>query len=219
MEFIENRTFDEIAVGESASLERRLTMDDIKLFAVMSGDVNPAHVDEDYAKSSRFHEIIAHGMWGGSLISTVLGTQLPGPGTIYLGQTLRFRRPVGLGDVLTVTVTARAKDATKHRIEFDCQCVNQDGEVVITGAATVIAPTEKIRRPRTVLPQVRMADRAHLHRLLAAASERSGRPQEAAASREQAARELDRMRRGLEPAQLEAFSRLVEETGSEQANG
>ncbi len=171
MEFIENRTFDEIAVGESASLERRLTMDDIKLFAVMSGDVNPAHVDEDYAKSSRFHEIIAHGMWGGSLISTVIGTQLPGPGTIYLGQTLRFRRPVGLGDVLTVTVTARAKDATKHRIEFDCQCVNQDGEVVITGAATVIAPTEKIRRPRTVLPQVRMADRAHLHRLLAAASE------------------------------------------------
>jgi phosphate acetyltransferase len=67
---IENRTYDEIRVGDTATLERRLTMDDIKLFAVMSGDVNPAHVDEDYAKSSRFHEIIAHGMWGGALIST-----------------------------------------------------------------------------------------------------------------------------------------------------
>jgi hypothetical protein len=70
-------------------------MDDIKLFAVMSGDVNPAHVDEDFAKSSRFQEIIAHGMWGGALISTVLGTEMPGPGTIYLGQTLRFRARSG----------------------------------------------------------------------------------------------------------------------------
>lgn len=77
--FIENRTFDELAVGDSATLERRLTMDDIKLFAIMSGDVNPAHVDEDFAKSSRFHEVIAHGMWGGALISTVLGTEMPGP--------------------------------------------------------------------------------------------------------------------------------------------
>jgi len=77
---IENRTYDEIKVGDTATLERRLTMDDIKLFAVMSGDVNPAHVDEDFAKSSRFQEIIAHGMWGGALISTLLGTELPGPG-------------------------------------------------------------------------------------------------------------------------------------------
>jgi acyl dehydratase len=91
--FIENRTFDEIQIGDSASLQRRLTLQDIKLFAAMSGDVNPAHVDEDYARSSRFHEIIAHGMWGGALISTVLGTQLPGPGTIYLNQSLSFRHP------------------------------------------------------------------------------------------------------------------------------
>lgn len=168
---IENRTFDEIAIGDSACLQRRLTLEDIKLFAAMSGDVNPAHVDEDYAKSSRFHEVIAHGMWGGSLISTVLGTQLPGPGTLYLGQTLRFHTPVGLGDLLTVTVTVAEKDQAKHRLIFDCECRNQDGKVVISGQAEVLAPTEKVLRPRWVLPQVHLTERVHLHRLLAAAKD------------------------------------------------
>jgi hypothetical protein len=95
--FIENRTFDEIQIGESASLARTLTREDIEHFAVMSGDINPAHVDEEYAKSDMFHKIIAHGMWGASLISTVLGTKLPGPGAIYLGQTLHFLHPVTVG--------------------------------------------------------------------------------------------------------------------------
>lgn len=171
IEYIENRTYDEIAVGDSASLQRRLTLEDIKLFAVMSGDVNPAHVDEDYARSSRFHEVIAHGMWGGALISTVLGTQLPGPGAIYLDQTLKFVRPVGLGDLLTVTVTVQEKQAAQ-RLLFDCRCTNQNGEEVITGRACVIAPTEKIRRPRAVLPEVHLAERAYLHLLLNAARER-----------------------------------------------
>ena len=96
MDYIENRTFDEIKVGDSARLVRTLTKDDINIFAAMSGDVNPAHMDEEYARSDLFHKIIAHGMWSGSLISTLLGTKLPGPGTIYLGQTLTFseaRRP------------------------------------------------------------------------------------------------------------------------------
>ncbi len=84
MDLIENRTFDEIELGESASLVRTLSREDIALFAIMSGDVNPAHVDEEYAKSDLFHKIIAHGMWGASLISTLLGTKLPGPGTMYL---------------------------------------------------------------------------------------------------------------------------------------
>ena len=97
MDYIENRTFDEIKVGDSASLSQTLTLEDVKLFAVMSGDVNPAHVDEEYARSDMFHKIVAHGMWGGALISTVLGTKLPGPGAIYLGQTLKFMKPVGLG--------------------------------------------------------------------------------------------------------------------------
>jgi phosphotransacetylase/acyl dehydratase len=153
-DFIENRTFDEIAVGESASLTRTLSKDDIALFAVMSGDVNPAHLDERYAETSMFHRIIAHGMWGGALVSAVLGTRLPGPGTIYLGQDLRFRKPVGLGDTITVTVTASEKRPEKHVVLFDCRCVNQNGDEVITGSAQVIAPTEKISRPRAALPEV-----------------------------------------------------------------
>lgn len=168
--FIENRTFDEIRVGESASMERRLTMDDIKLFAVMSGDVNPAHVDEDFAKSSRFQQVIAHGMWGGALLSTLLGTQLPGPGTIYLGQTLRFKAPVMLGDLLRVSVQAMEKNEANHRIKFHCLCQNQEGKTVIEGEADVIAPTQKIRRQRAVMPHVRLAERTHLHELLAAAA-------------------------------------------------
>ncbi|MCG6657965.1 bifunctional enoyl-CoA hydratase/phosphate acetyltransferase [Halomonas campisalis] len=167
--YIENRTFDEIDIGESASLEKRLTLDDIKLFAIMSGDINPAHLDEDFAKSTRFQEVVAHGMWGGALISTVLGTELPGAGTIYLGQTLRFREPVRLGDVLQVSVKVRSKDEARKRIIFDCRCTNQNGRIVIEGEAEVQAPTEKIRRPRTVLPRVRMAERARLHELLTAA--------------------------------------------------
>ncbi len=156
--FIENRTFDEIQVGDSASIVQTLTTKDIDLFAVMSGDVNPAHVDEEFARSDMFREVIAHGMWGGALISTVLGTKLPGPGAIYLGQTLRFRHPVRLGDTVTVEVKVVQRDAEKRRVTFDCQCINQKGEVVISGNAEVLAPTEKIKRPRVVLPQVYMVD-------------------------------------------------------------
>jgi phosphate acetyltransferase len=153
-DFIENRTFDEIAVGESTSLTRTLSKDDIALFAVISGDA--AHLDERYAETSMFHRIIAHGMWGGALVSTVLGTRLPGPGTIYLGQDLRFRKPVGLGDTVTVTVTASEKRPEKHVVLFDCRCVDQNGDEVITGTAQVIAPTEKIRRPQVALPEVQI---------------------------------------------------------------
>jgi phosphotransacetylase/acyl dehydratase len=157
MDMIENRTFDEIKLGDTASLVRKLSKEDIELFAIMSGDVNPAHVDEDYARSDLFHQIIAHGMWGASLISTLLGTKLPGPGTIYLAQTLSFRHPVLLGDAITVTVTVTARQTDGHRLSFDCQCTNQRGEVVISGSAEVIAPTAKVKRPRAILPEV------HLH--------------------------------------------------------
>jgi phosphate acetyltransferase len=155
-DLIENRTFDQISVGDSASLTRTLSRDDIALFAVMSGDVNPAHLDQRYAEGSMFHRIIAHGMWGGALVSAVLGTRLPGPGTIYLGQDLRFRRPVGLGDAVTVTVTAKEKQPEKHIVIFDCRCVNQRGEEVITGTAVTIAPTERISAPRVELPEVQL---------------------------------------------------------------
>ena len=102
-DMIENRTFDEISVGDSASLSRTLGEQEIQLFALASGDVNPAHLDPEFAATDMFHRVIAHGLWGGGLISAVLGTELPGPGTIYLGQTLRFVRPVGLGDTITAS--------------------------------------------------------------------------------------------------------------------
>lgn len=153
MEMMHNKPYDDIAVGDSASLTRTLQNKDIQLFAVMSGDVNPAHVDEEYANNSPFHHIIAHGMWGGSLISTVLGTQLPGPGTIYLKQDFTFLRPVSVDDTITVTVKVIEKQS-HHRILLDCQCTNQLEEPVITGQALVKAPTEHIDRPKTVLPDV-----------------------------------------------------------------
>ena len=117
MDLIENRTFDEFQIGESASLARTLTNKDIELFAIMSGDVNPAHVDAEFAKSDMFHKIVAHGMWGGALISTVLGTELPGPGTIYLGQTLRFLQPVGAwrhGHGIGESCTEAARASPRH---------------------------------------------------------------------------------------------------------
>lgn len=154
MEYLENRTFDEIQVGDSASLTRTLTEKDIQVFAIMSGDINPAHVDIEYAQSEMFHKIIGHGMWGGALISTVLGTQLPGPGTIYLGQTIRFKKPVAIGDTLTVTVTVIEKKPEKNRVIFACECKNQKDEVVMEGQAEVIAPSKKIRRPKAVLPEL-----------------------------------------------------------------
>lgn len=156
MQLIENKTYDEIAVGDSAELTRTLKLQDIELFAVMSGDVNPAHVDPEYAKTDMFHQVIAHGMWGGALISAVLGTELPGPGTIFLNQSLKFEAPVGLGDTVIARVKVTKKLA-KGRLLLVCICVNQHGKTVIEGEARVIAPREKIRRPRVVLPGV------HLH--------------------------------------------------------
>ncbi|HWQ38702.1 MAG TPA: bifunctional enoyl-CoA hydratase/phosphate acetyltransferase [Burkholderiales bacterium] len=170
MEFIENRTFDEIAVGDSASLTRTLTPRDIRLFAAMSGDVDPAHLDPGYAGNSLFRELIAHGMWGGTLISTVLGTRYPGPGTIYVSQTLHFAHPVTIGDTLTVTVTVKEKFERTRHVIFECRCVNQDARVVISGTAEVLAPAEKVRRPRMPLSAVRLHEAAsHYDQLLAKA--------------------------------------------------
>lgn len=170
MQFIENKTFDELKVGDTAELKRTLRKQDIELFAVMSGDVNPAHVDATYAKSDMFHQVIAHGMWGGALISAVLGTELPGPGTIYLDQSLKFRRPVGLGDTVTVRVKVREKIPEKKRVILDCECVKEDGEVVVSGEADVIAPTQKVHRPRAVLPEVHLHERGqHFQHLMEAA--------------------------------------------------
>src|SRR5262245_48798558 len=107
--YLENQTYAEIEIGQSATIQRTLRPQDIKLFAVMSGDVNPAVVDPEFAESGMFREVVAHGMWSASLISTVLGTEFPGPGTILIDQNLHFDRPVTIGDTVTVKVSCKQK--------------------------------------------------------------------------------------------------------------
>ncbi|MBQ0932643.1 bifunctional enoyl-CoA hydratase/phosphate acetyltransferase [Ideonella alba] len=157
---IENLTFDELRLGQRAQLVRTLSMADIQAFALVSGDHNPAHLDPEYAEGTRFHGVIAHGMWAGALISSVLGTEFPGPGTIYVAQDLRFHRPVRVGDTLTVTVTVTAKDEATRGVSLDCEVHNQAGEQVVTGRAEVRAPAHKVIRPRPALPRLHLFDPA-----------------------------------------------------------
>ena len=158
--FLVNKTYDEIRVGDSSSLTRTLMPEDVKLFAILTGDVNPSVIDPSYSASGLFREVIAHGMWSGSLISTVLGTQFPGPGTILIDQSLHFSRPVTIGDTITITVTAKQKfDHSKH-VNFDCVCTNQEGLQVVRGTAEVLAPTEKVSRLQEVhMPEIRIDDK------------------------------------------------------------
>ncbi len=152
---MENVTYDEIQVGHTASFSKTLTEQDLILFATTSGDVNPAHLDEEYARNSQFGERIGHGMWSASLISAALATVLPGPGTVYLGQTLSFRRPVKIGDRLTANLEVVGKQDDKKQVILECKVVNQDGKIVVSGEATVIAPTEKMRMEKAPrLPKV-----------------------------------------------------------------
>ena len=168
--FLESRIYDEINLGDSTSLTRTLRAEDIQLFAIMSGDINPAIVDRDFANSGMFREVIAHGMWSASLISTTLGTQFPGPGTILVDQSIRFVKPVTIGDTITITVTVKQMFAHNHHILFDCNCTNQDGLQVVTGTAEVLAPREKLRTRRTELPNVMISDKyARLQALVARA--------------------------------------------------
>ena len=158
-ELIENVTFDELQIGQSARLSRTLDQEDIAAFALISGDVNPAHVDQEYAEHTSFHGVIAHGMWGAALISRLLGTCLPGPGTIYLSQTLQFLKPVRIGDQLRITATVTAKDPANQHVLLDCTIRNQTGTEVLSGIATVIAPSTKVRRPRAQLPLLYLSPR------------------------------------------------------------
>ncbi|WP_118184471.1 bifunctional enoyl-CoA hydratase/phosphate acetyltransferase [Paraburkholderia phosphatilytica] len=151
---LRNRTFDQLAIGDTASLVRVAGQDDIDLFAAVSGDVNPAHVDPLFASNDLFGHVVVHGMWTGALVSAVLGTRLPGPGTIYLDQTLEFRHPVAPGDTVTATVTVKEKHEDKRIVLLDTRCTNQQGKTVLLGTATVIAPSTPVVWPATPRPDV-----------------------------------------------------------------
>lgn len=133
-------TIGEMKIGDSASFTKTITDTDIYLYAGISGDFNPAHVNQVEAEKGMFGKRIAHGMLSAGLISAVLGTMLPGPGTIYMGQELRFTKPVFVGDTITATITVAELIPEKNRAKLETVCTNQDGEVVIKGMATVMPP-------------------------------------------------------------------------------
>ncbi|MBJ3777530.1 bifunctional enoyl-CoA hydratase/phosphate acetyltransferase [Acuticoccus mangrovi] len=175
---LKNRTFAELTVGDEASVVRIVGRDDIDLFATVTGDVNPAHIDAAFAATDMFGHIIAHGMWTAALVSAVLGTKLPGPGTIYLGQELSFRRPVSPGDTITATVRVKEKRPEKRIVIFDTECTNQDGKAVLTGTATVIAPETSVEWPAKRLPDVSLRRASRFESFMERA--RSGDPLRAA---------------------------------------
>ena len=133
-------TIQEMKIGDHASVTKTVSETDVYLFAGITGDLNPAHTNELAASKTMFKTRIAHGMLGAGFISAVLGMYLPGPGTIYMGQELKFTKPVHIGDTVTATATVEEIILEKNRVILDTTVVNQDGEVVIKGKATVMPP-------------------------------------------------------------------------------
>jgi len=168
-DFLENRTFAEISLGDAASLTRAFA-EDLDFFALITGDGGPSVMDTPGEKSGLARETISHGLFTGGLIASVLGTKLPGLGTIYLEQSLQFLNPVGIGDSVTATVIATRKDEEKSQISFDCRCVNQKSECVAQGSALVRAPREKMRLPRMELPDVQLSRHQRFRALLGRAA-------------------------------------------------
>ncbi len=151
-----NFTFDEIQIGQSATYSKTLDDTAVRTFAAVSGDINPVHLDDEFAATTMFGGRIGHGMWTGALVSAALAVELPGPGTIYLSQSLSFRAPVKLGDVITVTLEVSAKDEIKRRVTLACTARNQKDKTVATGEAVVIAPDEKLTLDVAPAPQVKL---------------------------------------------------------------
>ncbi|MEL6584650.1 MAG: MaoC family dehydratase [Pseudomonadota bacterium] len=133
---------EDLAVGMSRSVTKTITRREIEMFAELSTDHNPVHLDEDYAQDTMFGGVIAHGMLTAGLISAVIGEQLPGHGTVYLGQTLKFLAPVRPGDVVEATITVANIDHSRRRVTLDCAARVGD-TVVLKGEALVLAPSGK----------------------------------------------------------------------------
>ena len=134
--------FDELVVGQAATMERTVTDGDVVAYAGITGDDNPVHLDEAAGARSRFGGRVAHGMLSAGYISAAIGTRLPGPGSIYLGQTLKFTAPVRIGDTVTTRVEVLELVPEKRRVKLATRCANQRGETVIEGEALVLVPDE-----------------------------------------------------------------------------
>ena len=132
--------FDDLALGMSETYSKEVKSSDVVGFAEISGDRNPIHLSEHFAAGTPFKGRIAHGLYTASLISAVIGTRLPGPGAIYVTQTLNFKRPVWIGDVIRTTVTVAEMFPQKRRVRFECTCRNAEGKVVLEGEAMLMIP-------------------------------------------------------------------------------
>ncbi len=162
---LRNLTYDEIRVGEEAKVIRTVTADDLKLFAVVSGNVNPRHLDEAFAREQGDGRLVAPAMFGAAAVSAVLGNRLPGPGTIYRRQDLRFERPLYVGDQLKIYLQVTEKKP-HNVVEFDCLGVNQNGERIFFGVAEVVAPDKSVEVTATSLPDVQLIPHAKFRDLI-----------------------------------------------------
>ena len=140
---MQGKTLQELALGQSAQVSKTISETDVYLFAGITGDLNPAHINQQYAEETRFGGRIAHGMLSAGLISAVIGMQLPGPGTIYVKQDLKFLSPVRIGDTVTATVTVKELDPDRNRAVLETICENQAGTKLIEGQALVMPPVQK----------------------------------------------------------------------------
>ena len=131
---------EQLEIGQNAEFSKTISESDVYLFAGVTGDMNPAHINAEYSKDSVFNQRVVHGMLSASLISTVLGTELPGRGTIYLQQEVKFVAPVHFGDTITATAEVLEKNIKKNRVKLRTVCTNQEGQVVVDGEAIVIPP-------------------------------------------------------------------------------
>ena len=129
--------YEDIRIGQHAEYVRTVTSEDIEMFGQVSGDYNPLHFNEDWAKTTMFKGRIAHGILTATYVSTVIGMKLPGPGTIYISQSMKFRRPVRVGDEITARVEVTDKDDEKEFLTLKTVCVNQEDKVVLDGEAVV----------------------------------------------------------------------------------
>lgn len=133
-------TFNDFYLGQTAELTRSYSEKDVKLFADISGDRNPIHLNSEYAKNTRFGKRIVHGFLSGSLISAVLGNICPGEGSVYMNQNMNFLRPVFIGDTITAKVIVSAIDKEKKQMTLTTTCINQNGKIVIDGSALMYYP-------------------------------------------------------------------------------
>ena len=140
---MKGKTIEEIQVGDTAEFAKTVSESDIYQYAGITGDFNPAHVNEAFAANTFFKTRIAHGMLSAGFISNVLGNQLPGPGAIYVRQELKFLAPVRIGDTINAVVEVIDVNTEKNRVTLKTRCINQDGTVVIDGEA-MLSPTKKI---------------------------------------------------------------------------